>query len=268
MGIAVATALNGQYACGVDLTAFSNEESKLIIVNRTVGTQLLITATPESVSSIGFGRIGGTFVIETRDGASTQIPDPKLMDVLQQSTTRACVLNPDQSLNGTGSVPYVFALRAGGGVPDAGSSSPPALPTTETDSAARPCASEAPVPVSRSERPFNKRISNRDRHALGVALSNCRANWSPTEAIPGSVYFASYGGYDWAVASFRGLIGPEVFTRRNGSSIWSDDGMTLGQVCEHVAGNGDGYVLPAALGRIWRFKAQGHGCFAIPSPTG
>ena len=78
----------------------------------------------------------------------------------------------------------------------------------------------------------NRRISSSDRAGLRAAYAACHTHDDAGPAA-GSVYFARYGGYEWAIGEFAALGDqPETFVRPAGQTEWADQGDTGGELCE------------------------------------
>ena len=210
--------------------------------------------------------LGDFFPQNSGQGVPFSQLDPSLTNWNASVHTDGCI---SPGPNVAAACPSVATPTAAATNPAAPSvASPPvAAPSDQPSSSSKACGSKAPAPPQNpNEQASNLRVSAADRHGLRVAVTACNSNGDPGEAVGGSVYLANYSGFDWAVASFSGDPGPTVFTRATGTTTWYDDGMTLGQVCAVLNSvDGDGYVLPIKLSRLWHFHAIGSGCFNIPS---
>ena len=94
----------------------------------------------------------------------------------------------------------------------------------------------------------NLRIGGPDRVNLHTAYAACHTTDDAGPA-PGSVFYARYGGYEWAAATFAALGDqPETFVRPLGQPDWSDQGDTGGELCENR--------IPGAVLKLWGFTKE------------
>jgi hypothetical protein len=108
-----------------------------------------------------------------------------------------------------------------------------------------------PPKVAAAGTATNLRISARDRAALRAAVVRCHGATRIAGPLQGSVYYARYRGFDWAIATFsigpaRTTDQPERFVRRSGTRRWTDLGDTGGPLSEHG--------LPCPVLRVWRLS--------------
>jgi hypothetical protein len=109
-----------------------------------------------------------------------------------------------------------------------------------------------PVPrVAATGTATNLRITARGRAALRTTFLACHVDPAArvTGPLPGSVYYARYRGFDWAVATFSvppagATDQPERFVRRTGAKRWTD----LGDSGSPLAELG----IPCPVLRVWR----------------
>lgn len=121
--------------------------------------------------------------------------------------------------------------------------------------AATPKACGGPVPKVRAGgTAANLAISIVDRARLREAVLRCAGGTTRiTGPLRGTVYYARYRGYDWAIATFS--IGPaqttdqpERFVRRTGARPWRDLGDTGGPLAD--------YGIPCPVLRVWRMACR------------
>lgn len=106
--------------------------------------------------------------------------------------------------------------------------------------------------------PVNLVATTAVKRALRASFLRAHRSLSPAQVrgpLRGSVYYARYGAFEWALATFSvPRVGttdqPEVFRRRRGGA-WVDRGDTGGSLC----------AVPRAVVRLWGLeKVYGYQC--------
>ena len=111
-----------------------------------------------------------------------------------------------------------------------------------------------PPNVGAGGRATNLAISARDRAVLRAAALRCHRDTAPVVGpMRGTVYYARYRGWDWAIATFsigaaRRTDQPERFVRRTGNRAWRDLGDTGGPLHE--------FGVPCPVLRVWRMSCS------------